>query len=470
MAGGGGCGICRGMKKAQQGKLTEGPILRVLAGLAAPIMASSFLSTAYNITDMAWIGSLGARAVAGVGVGGMYVWLSQGLASLARMGGQVHVAQCIGRGEREEARRYAAASLKMAVVFGVLFAAVCLLFTDGLVGLFGLEDEYTEACARVYTRITCGLILFPYLNITLTGLYTAQGDSRTPFRANLVGLVANMVLDPLLILGIGPFPRLETTGAAAATVTSQIVVTLVLVRGIRRAGETENVLRDIRLTKRLPGRYFKEVGKIGGPTALQGSIYCIISMVITRMVAVFGPGAVATQRVGGQIEALSWNTADGFAAALNAFEGQNYGAGRMDRVRKGYRISFFTIAAWGLVITAVFVCFPEPISNIFFHEADVIPVAVDYLRIVGYGEAFLCVELMAVGAISGLGNTKLCSIISILLTGLRIPLALVLSRTELGICGIWWALTLTSMVKGGVFHLAFKRQCVVCEQRIAGRG
>ena len=84
-----------------EGNLTKGPILKTLTKLAVPIMASSFLGTLYNITDMAWIGLLGSRAVAGVGVGGMFTWLSQGLAAMARMGGQVHVAQCIGRGDRE---------------------------------------------------------------------------------------------------------------------------------------------------------------------------------------------------------------------------------------------------------------------------------------------------------------------------------------------------------------------------------
>ena len=87
------------MNKKQQTDLTNGPIVQTLAKLALPIMASSFLGTAYNITDMAWIGVLGSKAVAGVGMGGMYVWLSQGLCSLARMGGQVNVAQSCGRGD-----------------------------------------------------------------------------------------------------------------------------------------------------------------------------------------------------------------------------------------------------------------------------------------------------------------------------------------------------------------------------------
>ena len=85
-----------------EGNLTKGPILRTLTKLAIPIMASSFLGTLYNITDMAWIGLLGSKAVAGVGVGGMFTWFSQGLAAMARMGGQVQVAQCIGRGEKKK--------------------------------------------------------------------------------------------------------------------------------------------------------------------------------------------------------------------------------------------------------------------------------------------------------------------------------------------------------------------------------
>ena len=100
-----------------EGNLTKGPILKTLTKLAIPIMASSFLGTLYNITDMAWIGLLGAKAVAGVGVGGMFTWLSQGLVSLARMGGQVQVAQHIGRGEREEAHGYAQAAVQMSALF-----------------------------------------------------------------------------------------------------------------------------------------------------------------------------------------------------------------------------------------------------------------------------------------------------------------------------------------------------------------
>ncbi len=446
------------MKIQKQVPLTEGPILKSLTGLAVPIMISSFLGTLYNITDMAWIGLLGSKAVAAVGVGGMYVWLSQGLASLARMGGQVHVAQCLGRGDKEQAHRYAKTAVQLSILLGLAFAAVSLLFTDPLVGFFKLEGAKTILDAKIYMRITCGLILFSFLNLTLTGLYTAQGDSKTPFVANFIGLLINLLLDPLLILGVGPFPRIEVAGAAVATVSAQLVVMLVMMVGVFRSKKEENVLKGIRLFEPFSKEEFGNICKIGGPTAIQGMVYCMISMVLTRMVAAFGAEAIATQRVGGQIESVSWNTADGFAAALNAFVGQNYGAKKMDRVQKGYRISFWTVAIWGALIMLAFIIFPGPIAGVFFHEEKAMEIAISYLIIIGFSEAFMCVELMTIGALSGLGKTKLCSVISITATSMRIPLALCLSHTSLGLDGIWWALTLTSVAKGIIFYLTFRYQ------------
>ena len=442
-----------------QGNLTEGPILKVLTKLALPIMASAFLGTAYNITDMAWIGQLGSKAIAGVGVGGMYVWLSSGLATLSRMGGQVYVAQSLGKGEREEAKAYASASILLSIFFGLFFGLVCILFAEPLVSFFQLDDPMAIAHAGIYLRIACGLVVFSFVSMVLTGLYTAQGDSQTPLKANFIGLVLNMVLDPLLILGIGPFPRLEVAGAAIATVIAQVVVMVVMIVMIWSKRTAGNLLREIHIRKLPKMLYVKKVLKMGGPTALQSILYCMFSMVLSRMVSGFGDGAVATQRVGGQIESLSWNTADGFSSAINAFAAQNYGAGKMERVKKGYKVSAIVVFLWGAFVAFLFIVFPRQLSGIFFHEADVIALSIDYLRILGIGEAFMCLELMAVGAISGMGNTKLCSIITIVFTGMRIPLALVLSRTPLELSGIWWALTISSMVKGFALNGAFYREC-----------
>lgn len=436
------------------GNLTKGPILNTLTKLAIPIMASYFIGTLYNITDMAWIGQLGSKAVAGVGVGGMFTWLSQGLSSIARMGGQVQVAQCIGRGDRKKAHGYAQVAIQLAFYMGLIFALISLIFVHQMVGFFNLTDPEAYSAAVSYTRIACGLIVFSFLAVTLTGLYTAQGDSQTPFWANLIGLATNMILDPILILGPGPFPKLGVIGAAIATVTAQFIVMGIMVLGVMRQ-KKENVLKGIRLAAVIPGSYLKGICQIGIPSGIQDMTYCFISMILTRMVSGFGAEALATQRVGGQIESISWHTADGFAAALNAFTAQNYGAGKMDRVKKGYRASLLTVGIWGLLVTAIFVFAPNTIARIFFHEPKAIAIAVSYLIIIGLSEAFLCVEITTIGAISGLGKTHLCSIISILFTSMRIPLAIVLGNTSLGLDGIWWALSSTSMIKGIIFTATF---------------
>ena len=439
--------------KRMEGNLTKGPILKTLTKLAIPIMASSFLGTLYNITDMAWIGLLGSKAVAGVGVGGMFTWLSQGLAAMARMGGQVQVAQCIGRGESDRAHGFAQAAVQLATLMGMAYAVISLVFTRQMVAFFQLTDPEAQTAALSYTKIACGLIVFSFLTLTMTGLYTAQGDSKTPFLANLIGLVTNMILDPVLILGPGPFPKLGVVGAAIATVTAQAIVMMMMILGVI-IQKKENVLKGIRLTAKIPKEYLGGLCRIGIPTAIQGMAYCAISMVLTRMVSAYGAEAVATQRVGGQIESISWNTADGFAAALNAFIAQNYGAGKMDRVRKGYRASLWTVGIWGLLISFVFICFPKAIADIFFHEPKAVATAVGYLVIIGFSEAFMCVELTTVGALSGLGRTRLCSIISITFTSVRIPLAIILGGL-IGLSGIWWALSITSIIKGIIFTCTF---------------
>ena len=439
--------------KRMEGNLTKGPILKTLTKLAIPIMASSFLGTLYNITDMAWIGLLGSKAVAGVGVGGMFTWLSQGLAAMARMGGQVQVAQCIGRGERDRAHGFAQAAVQLATLMGMAYAVISLVFTRQMVVFFQLTDPEAQTAALSYTKIACGLIVFSFLTLTMTGLYTAQGDSKTPFLANLIGLITNMILDPVLILGPGPFPKLGVVGAAIATVTAQAIVMTMMILGVI-IQKKENVLKGIRLTAKIPKEYLGGLCRIGIPTAIQGMAYCAISMVLTRMVSAYGAEAVATQRVGGQIESISWNTADGFAAALNAFIAQNYGAGKMDRVRKGYRASLWTVGIWGLLISFVFICFPQAIADIFFHEPKAVATAVGYLVIIGFSEAFMCVELTTVGALSGLSRTRLCSIISIAFTSARIPLAIILGGL-IGLSGIWWALSITSIIKGIIFTCTF---------------
>ena len=434
-----------------EGNLTKGPILRTLTKLAIPIMASSFLGTLYNITDMAWIGLLGSKAVAGVGVGGMFTWFSQGFAILARTGGQVKTAHCLGAGENDSAAQYARGALQLGILFAVLYGLVSLFGASRLIGFFKLNSPEVIAQAEWYVRIACGLVIFSYLNAILTGLLTAAGNSRTPFIVNVAGLVFNVVLDPVLIFGIGPFPELGVSGAAAATVTAQALVSLLFFKAVLR----EKVLfPHLRIWVLVPVKVWREIVRIGVPSAVQNLIYAGISMILTRLITGWGDLAVAAQRVGSQIESVSWMVGDGFSAAVNAFLGQNYGAKRYDRVRRGYFCAIAMTAAWGLCTTFLLIGMARPLFSIFLQEEEVMALGVNYLRIVGLSQMFMMVEQTSIGAFSGLGRTLYPSIVSVTFTSARIPVAVLLSSV-MGLSGIWWALSISSMVKGCILFVSF---------------
>lgn len=432
--------------------LLNGPIFTSLTGLALPIMATALVQTAYSLTDMAWIGRIGSPAVAAVGAAGMYAWLSQGVVTLAKMGGQVKVAHALGSQKHEEAASFATGSLQIGLLFAVLYGALAVFASGPLIGFFGLSDPVIIEQAEIYLKITCGLIVFSFLNAILTGILTAMGDSKSPFLANVIGLVLNMALDPLFIFGLGPVPKMGVVGAAVATVTAQAVVTLVFLSVIKK---DRLIFHKVKLLKRVPPEHIKIMVQIGFPASVQNLIYTSISMILTRFVAGFGDAAVAVLRVGSQIESISWTTADGFAAAINSFIGQNYGGGKISRVKKGYMTAVLVMFVWGLFCTGLLSGLPEQIFGMFIHEPEVIPMGVNYLIVLGFSQMFMCIELTTVGALSGLGKTLLCSVISIVFTSARIPLAMMLSKTALGLDGIWWAFTISSIIKGILFFACF---------------
>ena len=424
--------------------LLEGNILPALSALALPIMATSLIQMAYNLIDMIWIGKIGASAVASVGAAGMFMWLSNGLATLAKMGGQIKVGHALGAQKKEDAASYAQSSIQMGIVFAIGFGILSVVFADEMIGFFQLNSAQVIQDAKLYLMITCGLVIFSFMNQIFTGILTAMGNSRTSFIATGIGLVLNIVLDPLFIFGFGAIPPMGVAGAAIATVLAQLVVMLLFLYTILR----DTVLFcDVHILHSYSSQHTREIFRIGLPSAVQSMLFSGISMVIARLIAGWGDAAVAVQKVGSQIESISWMTAEGYAAALNSFVAQNHGAKNTDRIREGYRLSMIVMLSWGVFCSLVLIVFPQLIFQVFIQEAEVLPMGVDYLRILGVSQLFMCMEITTAGAFSGLGKTLPPSIVSITLTGARIPMAILLGRW-LGLNGVWWAITISSIGKG----------------------
>lgn len=432
--------------------LTKDPILPSLAGLALPIMATSLIQMAYNLIDMLWIGRIGSAAVAAIGAAGMYMWLSNGLATLAKMGGQVKVAHALGAKREEEAAEYAQSALQLSLIFGIGFGLISVVAATPMISFFKLNSAAVIADAEIYLQITCGGVVFSFLNQVFTGVLTAMGNSRVTFVATTIGLVFNIVLDPAFIFGLGPLPAMGVVGAALATVFSQVIVTAIFVV---IAYKDHVVFRKIHLLKSFHKESMAQIIRIGFPIGVQSMFFTAISMIIARMVAGFGDAAVAVQKVGSQIESISWMTAEGFGAAVSAFMAQNLGAGSKERIIKGYRVAIGLEIVWGILCTVLLIVFPDYIFKIFITEKEILPMGVDYLKILGVAQFFMCIELTTAGAFTGLGKTIPPSITSIVLSAVRIPIASVLVAGGMGLNGIWWSITISCILKGIVMFIWF---------------
>lgn len=426
--------------------LTDGPINGKLVKLALPIMATSFIQMAYNLTDMLWMGRVGSSAVAAVGTAGFFSNLAFALAMISKVGAEVKVAQSIGRKDEKAARNYIVSALQINIILSMILGLVIFTFRGSLLGFFHLENTNVVSMAESYLSIIALGMVITNLIPVFTAIFNGSGNSKTPFLVNTIGLAANMILDPVLILGLGPVKQMGAAGAAIATITSQVIVITCFV--IKIVMSKERYLK-FNLLRKPDFEAIGSICKLGIPSGLQNALFTLFSILIARVIAGWGEVPIAVQKVGCQIESISWMTANGFATALGAFVGQNYGASKYDRIKKGYKATMTIACMVGLVTTAVLVFGGRFIFSIFIPEPEAIRLGTDYLRILGYSQLFMCIEITTAGAFNGLGKTAIPATISIILTGMRVPSAMIFSSPGLfGLNGVWWSISMSSVLKG----------------------
>ena len=426
--------------------LTQGKITEKLVKLSLPIMATSFIQMAYNMIDMIWVGKAGSSSVAAVGTAGFFTWLAMAFITISKVGAEVKVAQSMGQHDVDETKLYIKSAIEINIILSILYTIFLIMFKDQLIGFFRLGDENVISMSKEYLVIVAFGMIFYFINPVFTAIFNGMGNSKTPFLINTIGLLTNIVLDPILILGLGKIPSMGVAGAAIATVVAQIVVTSCFMLKIIKSKEIYFKIipfKDIKLN------YYKILYNLGIPVALQSGLFTLFSMTLGVVVASFGPVAVAVQKVGSQIESISWMSAEGIAAALSSFVGQNYGAKKIDRINKSTRYALIGVILWGSLTTVILVFLGEPIFRAFINEPEAILKGTDYLKILGYSQLFMCLEITVSGIFKGLGRTYIPSIIIAVLTGMRIPMAILLSKQEiLGLNGIWWSITISSIIKG----------------------
>ncbi len=443
--------------KANTYDLTQGGILKKLLLVAVPIMGTQLMQMVYNLTDMFWLGRTpdSVTAVAASGLAGMFLWFGAALMLIGRMGSEIGTAQNLGRGNAIAARSYAENSSRIAIMLGVLYGGILLWLSRPLVALLQVENRTLLDSASAYLRIVAFGIPLINLSAAITGAFNGAGNSRLSFLANSVGLMVNMILDPLMIQGLGWGVR----GAAIATVTAQGVVLLLFVWFAKR--HPQRPFAHFRVFGRMNWAIVGDITRWSLPIAVESAAFTALAMVVTAMVsASYGEAAVAVQRVGSQLESLSWLIGGGFSSAVTAFVGQNYGARKWERIRQGYRISLLALLTWELLVSAILLFGGRFLFSLFLREPGILDMGATYLRILAASQLFMALEGACAGVFRGIGKTlppSLCSITSNLLR----PLLCWSFMHWMGLNGLWIGITVSAALRGVlifVWYTLYERQ------------
>ena len=436
-------------KTSAVNQITEGVIWKQLLLFFFPIMLGTLFQQLYNTADAIIVGRfVGKEALACVGgSSGQLINLVVGFFVGLSSGATVIIARYYGAKNKKELNLALHTASALAIIGSIIITVFGILLAPAMLRFMNTPSNVMTGSV-IYLRIYFAGIFFVFVYNIGSAILRAMGDSKRPLYYLIVCCFINVFLDIFLVVGF----NLGITGAALATLFSQAVSAILVIRALMKPEEMYQLEpKKIRLHRFL----LFSILTIGLPAGFQSMMYNIANIIIQSSLNHLGTDAMAAYTAFGKMDAFYWMISGAFSVSIATFVGQNYGAGKMNRVRKGYRASLWTIGTWGLIITLVFVFAPNTIATIFFHEPKAITIAVGYLIIIGFSEGFMCIELTTIGALSGLGMTRLCSIISIIFTGSRIPLAIFLKNTSLGLHGIWWAFSSTSIIKGIIFVCVF---------------
>ncbi len=443
----------RGQRLADQ--VTEGPIITTVLRLAWPVMLGMLLEFALSTTDYYWVGRLGAHAQDAITSSRVVIWTVFAIISLISVGITALVSRYIGARQFDEVSYFIRQGLAMAVILAVLVMIAGWFVTPSLIGFMKAAPD-TAAYAVPYLRIFFLAAPLFFINHTVYAVYRASGDTRTPTLVTASVVLINLILDPFLIFGIGPFPELGVAGASIATGIAELcglVTVLTLVISGKLGYKVERLFRP-----RPSLMTFIRIGRIGLPMSSQQIVFVGVYWFLIRVVHHYGEEAGAAMGIGNSMESFSYLISFGISLAAATMVGQNLGAQKPDRAAR---------CAWGaigvgvaitFVMSIIFIVFPEQIAGVFTDNERVIDIAVDYLIILGISQVAMAVEIVLEGAFGGAGDTVPPMLIQVPGSLLRIPLAYWLCfGLDWGVNGVWWTLTITSVIKSIVLVAWFAR-------------
>jgi len=437
------------------GDLTEGPVGRAVVLLAVPMVLEMALESVFAVVDVFWVGKLGAAAVATVGLTESILSILYSIAIGLSTAATATVARRIGERDRERAARTAVQAIALGLAIAVPLGVLGALSASRILAFMGAGPDVVASGSRFMAVMLGGNVVIVLLFL-INAIFRGAGDATVAMRVLWFANAVNLVLDPCLIFGLGPFPRLGVTGAAVATTTGRGLAVLLQVATLAR-GTGRIAIRREHLA--LDPRTMLALLKLSGAAIVQSLVATASWIGLVRILAGFGSAALAGYTIAIRIVVFAILPAWGMSNAAATLVGQNLGAGRPERAERSVALAGLYNMAFLGAVGLSFVVLARPLVALFSTDPAVLPVGALGLRVIAAGFPFFAWGLVLSGALNGAGDTWTPTVVNLLVFWLlEIPLAwLLAARAGFGPKGVFLAVALGFAAYAALGALFFRR-------------
>lgn len=437
----------------EQTYMKEQPVLRLMLRMSLPMVLSMMVNSLYNIVDSFFVAQISEDAMTALSL----VYPVQNLVNAVTIGFGIGInaviAFYLGAQEQKKADDAAAHGVVLNVLHGVLLTVVCILVMPAFLRLF-TSDEAVIAMGLSYSNIVFAFSVIIALGLAFEKIFQAVGKMAVSMAAMLAGCICNIILDPVLIFGIGPFPEMGIQGAALATGLGQVLTLAVYLAYYFRGAllPVRISLRGFSLQKRLCLRLYA----IGIPAILNLALPSLLISALNAILAGYSQAYVLVLGVYYKLQTFLYLPANGIVQGMRPLIGYNYGAGEHRRVRSIYRTTLALAAVIMAAGTILCLVIPGPLMGLFTTNASTVAIGAQALRIICIGFLPSAVSVASSGALEGLGKgvpSLMISLCRYLI--LIIPAAFGLSLL-MGATGVWHAFWITELITA-VFSLFIYR-------------
>ncbi|NLI55523.1 MATE family efflux transporter [bacterium] len=439
------------MKKVSLDEVLNKPLIPVMWKLGWPVMVSSILESVYHLVDTFWLGHLPAgesgNAVAGLQLAFPSMWFLLSFAAGFAMAGIALVSQFTGANENEKANFAASQVLSITVISSIILGIIGYFFIPIIINLLTNVEELTTV-ANAYLKVISLGFPFMFINSVFRSIMISYGDTLTPMYVTIFTNILNIFLDPLLIFGLGPFPKMGIVGAAVATIFSMFIASIFALYFLT-SGKKGIHVKTRYLKPEV--NWIKKIFKIGLPAAIGSSAEALGFVVLTGIIGRLNNArvAIAAYGIGDRILSFSNVTVDGLGEGLTTIIGQSLGAKKEDRAThsayRGMAFMFLLLC----IETAIIVIFRRNLVSLFIpNEIDIINEATKFILYFAPAIPTFGVIRGIMSAFHASGNNTPNMIISFLrLWGLRVPLSYIFGFVlKMNSTGVWIGMTISNFI------------------------